>query len=91
MVALAAMRSLAPRTPRLQALNAARLAWMQANGVLEAAERVGSKSNLWADLASRGQLPEVARQVEALGLRLRIVEAAAGWQSLEWLLAVPEA
>ena len=88
MVALHTMRSCAPKTPRLQALMTARLEWMRARGVIEAAERVGSKSNLWADLASRDGMHEVARQVKALGLRLRVVPTADHWHSPEWLLAV---
>ena len=91
MVALAAMRSCAPSTPRLQALVAARLEWMSEESVLEAAERVGSKSNLWADLLSRGRLHDVRQQATALGLRLRVVTAADEWQSLDWLLGVDAA
>jgi hypothetical protein len=87
MVALAAMRSCTPRTPRLQALVQARMQWMSTTGVLEAAERVGSKSNLWADLASRGRLDDVLQQAHQLGLRTRVVEPVAEWQSADWLLA----
>lgn len=87
MVALAAMRSCTPRTPRLQALVQARMQWMSTTGVLEAAERVGSKSNLWADLASRGRLDDVLQQAHQLGLRTRVIEPVAEWQSADWLLA----
>lgn len=91
MVALAAMRSCTPSTPRLQALVEARLDWMSRTGVLEAAERVGSKSNLWADLASRRRLCDVLRQAEDLGLRTRVVPAAKHWDSAAWLLGVDAA
>ena len=60
---------------------------MSTTGVLEAAERVGSKSNLWADLASRGRLDDVLQQAHQLGLRTRVVEPVAEWQSADWLLA----
>jgi hypothetical protein len=60
-------------------------------GVLEAAERVGSKSNLWADLASRRRLCDVLQQAEDLGLRTRVVPAAKHWDSAAWLLGVDAA
>jgi hypothetical protein len=88
MVALAAMRKCTPSTPRLQALVGARLAWMSEMGVREAAERVGSKSNLWADLASRRRLSDVLTQAADLGLRARVVPAAEQWETVEWLLGV---
>ena len=58
-------------------------------GVREAPERIGSKSNLWADLGSRGRSAEVVRQAAALGLSVRHVPVASEWMSLEWLLETP--
>ena len=89
MVALSAMRTCAPGTARLQALVAARVEWMRAHGMREAAERVGSRSNLWADLGSRGKSEEVVRQAAALGWSVRRVPAAEDWATPEWLLSVP--
>ena len=89
MVALGVMRSAVSTAPRLQALTAARIDWMLQAGVVEAAERIGSKSNLWADLASRDASAEVERQAALLGLSFRRVQAAAGWGSAAWLLDVP--
>ena len=63
---------------------------MRANGVREAAERVGSKSNLWADLGSRGRSDEVVRQAAALGWSVRRVPAAEEWATPAWLLELPE-
>ena len=89
MVALYAMRNCVSSTPRLQALLTQRLAWMEARGVREAAERIGSKSNLWADLGSRGRINAVVEQAAQLGLAARRVEPPAGWQSPDWLLGLP--
>jgi hypothetical protein len=81
-VAMAAMRGLTPSTLAMQALTAARVEWLLDSGVAEAAERVTSKANLWADLASRGRTDEMLRQAAALGLRCRRVEVPAEWREL---------
>jgi hypothetical protein len=81
-VAMAAMRGLTPSTLAMQSLTAARVEWMLDHGVAEAAERVTSKANLWADLASRGRTDDVLRQAEALGLRHRRVDVPAEWREL---------
>ena len=71
-VALAAMRSLAPTAPAMQQLTTRRVAWMQQEGVREAAERVTTDANLWADLLSRrGGCYLFEQQVTALGMELR--------------------
>ena len=87
-VALSAMLSLTPSTPRMQELTAARLSWMLAHGVREQPARVTSKNNLWADFGSRGRWHALAEQADALGLTLRWVEPNA-WPADE-LLAVRE-
>ena len=63
---------------------AARLQWMEQRGVLEAAERITTGANLWADLGSRLQASEVIRQAQALGLRVRVVEAPPEWRRATW-------
>jgi hypothetical protein len=90
MVALSAMRSSAPSTPRLQELVRARGEAMRLGGLREAAERVGSKSNLWADLGSRGRVDDVRRQAIALGFSFRCVPVLAEWASPSWLLDFAE-
>ncbi len=81
-VAMAAMRSMAPSTAAMQRLTAARAAWLLEAGVAEAAERVTSAANLWADMLSRGDVGGVLVQALALGLRPRRVGVPAGWRSL---------
>ena len=85
-VALSAMRSNAPSSLRMQQLVAARLEWMLAGGVREAAERVSSAANLWADLGSRGHFAEVEIQAAALGLRTRWLPQPPQWAAADGLL-----
>ena len=89
-VALSAMRSSAPGTARLQELVRARGDAMRQAGLREAAERIGSKSNLWADLGSRGQVNTVRRQAVALGYSFRCVPVLAEWASPSWLLDIEQ-
>lgn len=89
MVSLAAMRSGKAYAPRLQTLVERRSHDMLSMGIREAAERVGTKSNLWADLGSRGRVADVFRQARRLGLSPVWVAPAAGWESIEWLLLTP--
>ena len=89
MVALATMRSATPTAARLQALSAARVDLLIQIGVREAAERIGSKSNLWADLGSRGRGDEVVRQAARLGKSTLRVEVDREWRSAAWLLEYP--
>eukprot|EP00900_Chrysochromulina_parva_P019137 jgi/Chrpa1/27224/Chrysochromulina_OHIO_Genome00025751-RA len=77
---MSAMRRLKPRSLRAERLVAARLQWMEHRGILEAAERITTGANLWADLGSRLQASEVIRQAQALGLRVRVVEAPPEWR-----------
>ena len=82
-VAMSAMRKLTPTSPAMQQLTAARVEWMLERGVREAAERVSSKSNLWADLLSReGGWAPFSLQVAALGLQLREMQPPTDWQRL---------
>ena len=60
-VALAAMRHMSSRSARMQDIVARRTAWLYATGRVEAAARVTSKANLWADWGSRGALAAVLR------------------------------
>ena len=89
MVALATMRSATPTSARLQALSAVRVDLLIQIGVREAAERIGSKSNLWADLGSRGRGDEVVRQAARLGMSTLRVEVDCEWRSAAWLLEYP--
>lgn len=81
-VAMSAMRSAAPSTAAMQQLTTARVAWLLEADVLEAAERVTSAANLWADMLSRGDVGGVLLQALALGLRPRRVEVPASWRAL---------
>jgi hypothetical protein len=85
-VAMAAMRNLTPSSPPSQALTVARIDWMTAHGVREAAERITSKSNLWADLISRkgGERIFVA-QAEALGFSVKRLSIPKEWRDTAWL------
>jgi len=87
-IATAAMRALRAENPRSQELVRRRSEWLLSHRVLEAAERVTSKNNLWADLGSRGEIDEVVRQAEALGMRTRQVPIEAAWRSTADLLAI---
>jgi len=80
--AKAAMRSATPKTELMQTLCRARVDWLIANRVAEAAERITSKANLWADLGSRGKLAEMLEQAEMLGLSTRRVQIPPGWREL---------
>ena len=82
--AMSAMRRLKPRSLRAERMVAARLLWMEQRGILEAAERVTTGANLWADLGSRMRANEVVRQAQALGLRVRMVEAPPEWRAAAW-------
>ena len=66
-VAQSAMRTLMPSTDAMQALTAERVTWMLQAGVAEAAERVTSKANLWADMGSRNRVAEMEQQARDLG------------------------
>ena len=81
------MRTLTPSTPVMAELTARRCEWLLGAGVAESAERVSSKSNLWADLGSRGRTAEVERQARALGLAFELVPAPAAWRDTSQLLA----
>ena len=87
-VAEAAMRTLTPSTPVMAELTARRCEWLMARGVAESAERVSNKSNLWADLGSRGRTEEVERQARQLGLAFELVSQPAGWRCTAALLAL---
>ena len=91
MVALATMRNATPYAARLQALSAKRVEMLIMMGIREAPERIGTKSNLWADLGSRGKSGEVVKQAARLGMTTRRVEVDADWTSIEWLLDLPAA
>ena len=67
-VAMSAMRSATAKSARMQELLAARVEWMLSHGINEAALRVSTRANLWADLGSRGEAAEMQRQAEQLGL-----------------------
>ena len=82
--AMSAMRRLKPRSLRAERMVAARLQWMEERSILEAAERVTTGANLWADLGSRKRANEVVRQAQALGLRVRVVEAPPEWRAAAW-------
>ena len=69
MVALSAMRSLAPATAIMQRLVVQRLAFAEAHGLRLVGVRISTGNNLWADLGSRGRADEIANQVAVLGLR----------------------
>ena len=85
MVVLSALRTGTPSTRQLQVLTSWHFDWLRSNGIREAPERIGSKSNLWADLASRGRSNDVVRQATALQLRVRHVAVPPGWESAGWL------
>ena len=82
--AMAAMRRLKPKSLRAERMVAARLQWMEQRGILEAAERVTTDANLWADHGSRLRASEVDRQAQLLGLRFRVVEAPPEWRGASW-------
>jgi len=81
-VALAAMRRRTPRTEAMQRLASARGEWLHERGVLEAAERITSAANRWADALSRGDEALVLEEARALGLTPRRVDPPASWRAL---------
>ena len=81
-VAMAAMRNLTPTTEAMQALTAARTAWMLESNVAEATERVTSKANLWADLGSRARVGDMLDQAQRLGLAPRRLHVPDDWRSM---------
>ena len=87
-VAVAAMRSMAPRSLVMQRVAARRTEWLLAAGVSEAPRRVTSAANLWADIGSRpekGGLPEVARQAGLCGLGFREIPVPEEWRDTRGL------
>ena len=87
-VAGAVMRSAAPRTARLQWLAARRTMWLHEQGRLEGVGRVTSRNNVWADLGSRGQMPEVLRQAAELQISAQRVSVPPEWRDTTELLSV---
>ena len=68
-VAMAAMRSMAPRSEVMQHITARRTEYLFHGEILEESRRITSKANLWADLGSRGQMAAAVRQAAACGLQ----------------------
>ena len=87
-VAMSAMRSATAKSARMQELLATRIEWMLEHGVNEAALRVSTRANLWADLGSRGQAAEMERQAELLGLRVVQLAPCPQLQSADHLLGL---
>jgi hypothetical protein len=79
-VAEAAMRAGAPRTPAMQQIVARRAAWLVANGIVEGVGRITSSNNLWADWGSRGRVGEVEAAARAAGLSVRRVCVPDEWR-----------
>ena len=65
---------------------AARATWMLEQGVDEAALRITSKCNLWADMGSRGEQELMARQAVNLGLHVERVQLQPAWRHADYLL-----
>ena len=84
------MRTMAPSTTRMQELTSARVEWMAAHGVREAAERISTHANLWADWGSRGRWADVELQAMQMGLPIRLLEPPEGWRSAAGMLAAEE-
>lgn len=84
------MRSMTPSTTCMQELTSARVEWMAARGVREAAERISTHANLWADWGSRGRWAEVEAQAKQMGLPVRLLEPPEGWRSAAGMLAVED-
>ena len=87
-VAMSAMRSCTAQSARMQELCVARVDWMLTHGVNEAALRVSTHHNLWADMGSRNRAEEMERQAEALGLRVQRVSTVAQMQTADHLVAL---
>ena len=83
-VAMSAMRKLTPRTTRMQHMVAARSFWMLSHGVREAAERITSKNNDWADALSRRGLDRVISEAQNMGLEVVVVESPSEWRQADW-------
>jgi hypothetical protein len=91
-VAMAAMRSMAPRTEVMQAIVARRTEHLFKGEVLEESRRITSKANLWADLGSRGQMAVAVQQAAACGLRgAREVVVERGWRDTTAICALARA
>lgn len=86
-VVLAALRRLSTKAEgeAFPALLRRRTLWLAANDYVEAAARVTSANNRWADLGSRGRVAEACAEAEALGLQPRQLEIPADWRDLTWL------
>ena len=88
-VAMAAMRSMAPRTEVMQAIVARRTEYLFEVEILEESWRITSKANIWADLGSRGQMAAAVRQTAACGLRgTREVAVGQEWRDTSALCAL---
>ena len=85
---LAAMRSMGSTSRRMQELVAQRTAWMLEAGVVEAAARVTSANNVWADWGSRARLDDMVLAVRALGLRARRIPIPPAWRDTSALCAL---
>ena len=81
-VAQAAMRAAAVRAESMQRIVEARTRWLMQHGVAEAARRITTTANLWADWGSRGQLDRVLAQAERMGLRWRRCSVPAAWRDV---------
>jgi hypothetical protein len=90
-VAMAAMRSMAPKTEVMQAIAARRTAYLFEGHCMEESRRITSKANLWADLGSRRRLADVLRQAAAFGLRVRRAAVPAGWEDTSHLCELARA
>jgi hypothetical protein len=88
-VAMAAMRSMAPRTEVMQEITARRTEYLFHGEILEESRRITSKANLWADLGSRGQMDAATQQATACGLRgAREVAVCPEWHDTSALCAI---
>ena len=84
-VAQAAMRAAAIRSAGMQQIVAARTRWLMEQGIAEAARRITTEANLWADWGSRGQLERVLAQAEQLQLPWRRCAVPEAWRGvLAW-------
>ena len=88
MVAMAAMRSMAPRSEVMQAITARRTEYLFQGEILEESRRITSKANLWADMGSRGQMAAAVQQAAACGLRgAKEVAVSPEWRDTSALCA----
>jgi hypothetical protein len=81
-VAQAAMRAAAVRSEGMQRIVAARTRWLVEEGMAEAARRITTTANLWADWGSRGQLGRVLEQAEQLRLKWQRCSVPAAWRDV---------